>query len=97
MQDAEGTGLLPGHHDRGHGEVRVPVLMEIQHLQIVHFVDVVPGEDQDLAGAFLLEEHEVLEDGVCGAPVPAVHHDLLGGHGIDVFPQIRAHDIPGHA
>ena len=95
LEDAEGTGLLPGHRHRGHGHVGVAGEMEIQHLPVVHLIDVVAGEDQDLLGTLALQQGEVLVDGVGGAPVPAADHDLLGRHGIDELPQVRMHDVPG--
>ena len=97
LENAEGTGLLPGHHDRGHGQVRAPGEVEIQHLPVIQLIDVIAGEDQDLLRALGLQQVEVLVDGVGGAPVPAAHHDLLGRHGVDELAQVRVHDVPGLA
>ena len=95
LEDAEGAALRPGHHDRGHGEIRPPAQVIVQHRPVIHLVDVVAGQDQHLLRALGLQEVEVLEDGVGGAPVPAAHHDLLGRHAVDEFPQVRVHDVPG--
>ena len=41
-----------------------------QERRVVHLVDVVAGEDQDVVGAAVLDDVEVLEDRVGGAAVP---------------------------
>ena len=71
--------------------------VKIQHLPVIQLVDVIAGQDQHVLRALGLQEVEVLEDGVGGAPVPAAHHDLLGRHGVDELPQVRVHDVPGLA
>jgi hypothetical protein len=97
LENAEGAALHPGHHDRGHRQVRPLAQVKGQHLPVIQLVDVIAGEDQHVPGTLGLQEVEVLENGVGGAPVPAVHHDLLGRHGVDELPQIGVHEVPGLA
>ena len=79
VQDTEGAGLLAGGRHRRHRQVRPLGQVEIQHGQVIHFIDVVAGEDKHVLGALLVQELQVLVDAVRRAPVPAVHGDLLGG------------------
>ena len=44
--------------------------MEAHHLAVVHFVDVVAGEHQHIVGIKLLDEADVLIDGVRRAAIP---------------------------
>ena len=52
--------------------------MVTDHLHVVHFVDVVTGEDEDVFG-FVVVFHDVrvLPHGVCGASVPGLVVELL--------------------
>ena len=69
-QDAEAGRLLPGHgHDRD-GQVRVVALVVVEHLLVVHVVQLVAREDEDVLGVVLLDEAQVLRHGVSGARVP---------------------------
>jgi hypothetical protein len=66
-----------------------------QHLAVVHLVDVVAGEDDDVRGAQAVEDVEVLEDGVGGAAVPVLLVDaLLGGEEVDELAHLAAQEAP---
>ena len=71
--------------------------MEIDHLADVHPVDVIGAEDHHQVRAMLLDQVDVLVDGVRGAlePVAAAHH-LRRHHGDELLLQ-QGRDGPGLA
>ena len=71
--------------------------MPVEHLAVVHLVDVVAGEDQDVLGRFGLDALEILEDGVGGALVPVLVDALHGRNDFDVFAQLGREDVPAVA
>ena len=49
-----------------------------QHLHVVHFVDVVTSEDEDVFGPVVIShDMHVLPHGISGAPVPGLVIELL--------------------
>ncbi len=67
--------------ERGNGDVGAGVRVLLLHAGVVHLVDVVAGEDEDVAGLLGADGIDVLEDGVGGALVPALGDALHGGEG----------------
>ena len=80
LDDAELRGLADRHRQAGDGGQRVLGQVEVHHLAHVHLVDVVGAEDHDDVGAEVLDQVEVLVDGVGGAAVPAFAHAHLRRH-----------------
>ena len=68
--DAHARGLGHGDLLHGNGAGRVVLLMGAQHLGVVHFIDVVAGEDQHVVRIVHLDESNVLIDGVGRAGEP---------------------------
>ena len=68
--DAEAGCLLPGHGHDGDGQVRLVTLVVLEHLLVVHVVELVTREDQDEVRIVLLDEADVLRDRIGGAGVP---------------------------
>ena len=69
--DRATSDFLPGDFLGGDGEVGVAVEVAFEEFGVVHVVDVVGGEDQDVFDLFeAVDEVEVLVDGVGGAGVP---------------------------
>ena len=56
--------------DGGHGDVGAGIHVLLQHLSVVHLVDVVAGKNDDVVGALAADGIDVLVDGVGGAQVP---------------------------
>ena len=69
-QDAEAGGLLPGHGHDGDREVGVVLLVSVEHLAIIHAVELVAREDEHVLGVLGLDVAQVLGHGVCRARVP---------------------------
>ncbi len=47
--DSEAAGLFRWHLDGGDGDVGFVLAVPVQHLAVVHLIDVVAGEDQGLS------------------------------------------------
>ena len=94
--DAEAAGLLPGDLHNGNGAGGVRFLVTAEHFGIIHLIDVVTGEDHHILRLILVDEADVLIDGVGGALVPGA---ALAAHigRQDVNTAAAAVQIPGLA
>ena len=97
VHDAEAGGLLHGdlHHRDGAGCPRR--LVPLQHLLVVHLIDVVTGEDQDIVGVVQGNEADVLVDGVGRPLVPGTLVPPLDVGGQDVDATVGTVQVPGLA
>lgn len=68
--DTEARSLLPRNLQNGDGRVSLVLLVEVHHLGVVHLVDVVAGQDNDIFRVVAVDEAYVLVDRVCCAGVP---------------------------
>jgi hypothetical protein len=64
----------------------------LEHEGVVHLVDVVAGEDEDVLGLFRADGVDVLEDGVGGALVPGLGDALHGRKDLDELAEFRGDD-----
>ena len=94
MHDAETLGLFQRHLDAADGEVSLPLGVIGQHETVIHLVDVVACQDDDIFGIALAQDVEVLVDGIGRAGIPAFLHALLGRHDIDELAQLAAQETP---
>jgi len=53
--------------------------MLLEHDLVVHFIDVVAGEDDDVLGRVGLDDVDVLVDGIRRAGIPLILRDALAG------------------
>ena len=58
-------------------QVRIDALVVLDHRAVVHLVDVVAGQNDDVAGPLLLQGVDVLIDGVGRALIPVLVDALL--------------------
>ena len=93
-ENAEAGRLLHGNLDDRHGGVCVCALVGFQHLGVVHGIDMVSRQDQNVVGLVLFNEVEVLVNGVCGALIPMGAVALLVGRQ-NVDPAVKTVQIPG--
>jgi hypothetical protein len=70
--------------------------MEPQHLGVVHLVDVVARQDDDVARVFAGDRVEVLVHGVGGAQIPVFAHALLRRKDLDELAELLGHHVPPH-
>ena len=79
IHNAESARLLPRHLGDRDGRVRAAREMRLDHRPVVHAVDVIPREHEQVLRLALLDPDPVLLDGVRGAPVPVGLRPSLKG------------------
>ena len=62
--DTEAGSLFHGNRNRGNRHIRLVLLVEVQHGLVVHLVDMVAGENQNVVGIVAFYILEVLVNGV---------------------------------
>src|SRR5277367_3395034 len=84
LEDAETAGSFLGRDfEGGDSDVRTGLDVLLEHLLIIHFVDMVAGEDEDEIGLFGADGIDVLIDGVGGALIPVLRDTHLRGENFD--------------
>ena len=68
--------------------------MLLQHQAVVHLVDVIAGEDENVLRLLGADGIDVLVDGVGGAHVPVLADALHGRQDFDELAQFAADDVP---
>ena len=69
--------------------------MGLQHDLVIHFVDVIPSEDQHVIHVVAVHDIYVLGDGIGSAEIPFVFgHALRRGQNIQIFIAFRPKEIP---
>ncbi len=64
-------------------------------MSIIHLVNVVGGEDQDLVGTFAFDAGDVLEYGVGSAEIPVgFARAFHGRNDLDILPKLGRQDVP---
>ena len=92
LDDAE-AGYIGGLNGQGgEGDVGAGVDMLPEHAAVVHLVDVVAGEDEDVFGLLGADGVDVLVDGVGGAHVPVGADALHGGQDLDELAELLGDD-----
>ena len=71
--------------------------VRLDHAAVVHLVDVVAGQDQDVIGILAFQGIDVLVDGVGGPLVPGLVDALLRRQHFNRFAQFRAQEAPAGA
>src|SRR6266851_965502 len=78
-------GLGGGNFDGPDGDVGAGVAVLLKHAAVIHFIDVIAGEDEDEFGAFAADRIDVLVDGVGGALIPLLRDAHLRREDFDVI------------
>ncbi len=65
-----------------------------QQLPIIHPIDMISGEDQDIFRFAPFQQMAVLMDGISGSNVPCLPHLHLGGDGCDKLPNFGIENGP---
>ena len=94
--DAEAVRVDERDLDGGQGGVRVSLEVKPEHLRVVHLVDVVGGQHDDVARRLALDRIQVLKHGVGGAEIPVLADALLGRQNLDELAQLLRHHVPSH-
>ena len=76
------------------GDVGAALLVERDHRAVVHLVDVVAGEHEHRLGAMLLDDVQVLVNGVGGAAIPDFAELLLRRNDVDELAELAVQVAP---
>jgi hypothetical protein len=76
---------------RGQRHVRAGAVVVLQHLAVIHLVDVVAGKNQHVLRLLRANRINVLVNRVRCAHVPVGAHALHGGQNLDELAQLRGH------
>ena len=92
---AEAARFLYRHVDAADRHVGLLGDVVGEHVPVVHLVDVVAGQDQDVLRVVALEDVHVLVDGIRGALIPGVlPHALRGRQQVDELLQAPVEEAP---
>ena len=95
MHDAEAFGFLERGLETADGDVGVRVDVLLQHLFVVHLVDVIAGEQHHELGTIALDDVDVLIDRVGGPEVPHRLVDALrSGQDVEAFVALGPEEVP---
>ena len=93
VEDTEARSLLKGNVDDRDGAGGVLRLVILEHLVVVHLVDVVARKNDDIVGIIALDVVDVLINGVSGARVPVRALDrLIGAEAVNA--RVHTVEIP---
>ena len=95
--DAEARRFGHRHFEAGDRRRGAALLMEAQHPRVVHLVDVVAGQHDDVPRVLARDRVEVLVDGVGGAEVPVLADALLRRQDLDEVAELFREHLPAHA
>ena len=79
MHHAESGRLHPRHLDAADGHIGVLLDVLLQHLFVVHLVDVIAGQDDHVTRPIALDDIDILVHRVGGAEIPHPFRDALAG------------------
>ena len=96
LHDAEAAGFLRRNLDDADGRCRTALAVNGQHPRVVHLVDVIAGEHDEMARVLAQNRVEVLKHRVCGAQIPVLSDALLRAENLDELAEFIGHDAPAH-
>jgi hypothetical protein len=86
MHDAQPGRVGSRHFDAGDRDVGAIVDVLDEHALVVHLVDVIAGDDDQVLGPVAVDDVDVLEHGVGGAGIPLVgRHALARWEDVEAF------------
>ena len=93
LHHAEGLGFFGTDAERSDGEVGPFFDVRFDEPLVVHLVDVVAGQDDDVLRALFLDRVNVLVDGVGGPHVPVFVDPLLRRDDVDELTEFAAEQV----
>ena len=97
LQHAEPIRFLGGNLDGGQRRPRAVLAVEAQHARVVHLVDVIAREHDELPRVFSMDGIEILVHRVGGAEIPVFADALLRTQDVDELAELVRDDAPAHA
>ena len=96
MHDAEGGGLHAGNLETAHRHIRIFLHMLLQHELVIHLVDMIAGQHDDVFGRMAGDDVDVLEHRIGRAFIPVEFVDALGGReNVEALVPLGPHEVPG--
>ena len=85
------------HLDRRERDRGLPFLVEPQHARVVHLVDVIARQHDQVPRVLAHDRIQVLVDRVGRALIPVLADPLLRRQNLDELAELLRHDAPAHA
>ena len=95
--DAEAAGVGDRHLDGRERDRGLALLVEPQHARVVHLVDVIAREHDQVPRVLAHDRIQVLVDRVRGPLVPVLADPLLRRQDLDELAELLGDDAPAHA
>ena len=92
--DAEFIGAFYGHIHHAHGDIRFAGLVVGDHRAIIHFINVIAGQDQYMGRIMRADEIQILVHRIRGAAIPVRADLLLRGNQFHELAQLAAQIAP---
>ncbi|MGY3356921.1 hypothetical protein ACVWZK_003584 [Bradyrhizobium sp. GM0.4] len=97
MHDAEAGRFLARHLQAADGDVGAAVDVLAQHHLVIHFIDMVAGENDDEAAGVGFDDVDVLVDCIGRADIPHVFGDALARReDVEALVALGAEEVPAH-
>src|SRR5207247_6102864 len=97
LTHAEARSLRAVEFERANGNVRARVQVLPEHQLIIHLVNVVPGENHDVAARLAADRVEILVNGIGRAPVPVFSDAHHRRQNLNKLPQLARKYLPSLA
>ena len=97
LQDAEAVRFSDGTSITPASRPAPRSCVEPQHLRVVHLVDVIARQHDQVARVLAQDRIEVLVDGVGGPLIPVLADALLRAEDLDELAELVGDDAPAHA
>ena len=95
--DAEAARLFDGHLDSRQRGGSVPLVVKAQHSRVIHFVDVIARQNDEVARALAHDRVKVLVHGVRRTLVPLLADAFLRRQDLDELAELFGYDAPFHS
>ena len=95
MHHPKSSGFLFGNRQTANGNICPGGRMLLQHDFVVHFIDMVTGQNDDIFDTIAVNDIDVLRNGIGGAAIPiGFIHPLRGRKDIKIFVAFRPQKPP---
>ena len=96
LQHAEAAGFFRGDLEHRQRRAGAAILVEAQHLRVVHLVDVIAGQHDQVLRVLAENRVQVLIDGIGGALVPLLADPFLRTQNLDELAELVGDHAPPH-